>query len=750
METDPLLADLTEPQRQAVLHLDGPLLVLAGPGSGKTMVVTRRVARLIAEGIPAWQILALTFTNKAAAEMRTRIEAMLPPDVPGRRGLTIATFHAFCARLLRRYAYAAGLSPRFSIYDAADQRDAIKRGIEEVGLNTSNWQPPAVAAAISNAKNRLLGADAYAAEASDFYTRSIAKVYRVYEKTLDANSALDFDDLLLRVARLLRECEPVRRELQQRYQYVLIDEYQDTNHAQFVIAHVLAAAHANIFVVGDPDQSIYGWRGADIGNILEFEEHYPSATVVALGQNFRSTSGILDTADHLIRHNRRRKHKPLFSDLGMGESPMVILCRDEHHEAQVVADELRRCHEKEAIAWCDMAVLYRVNALSRVLEQTLRDGRIPYVIARGTAFYDRKEVKDAIAYLRLLANPDDDVALRRVINTPPRGIGKTTLNRIEIFAIDRQLGLLEAMGRADKIEGVSSRSAAAVLRFVAMVKKWMEITQGPFAPDDGGLRALVERVIVDSRLERTYQRSATEEDRQRLANLQELVSAAADFVPPVPELIEDTAEVPSVLSALGAYLESVALVSDADMVDPEKGVVTLMTLHAAKGLEFSVVIMAGLEEGLLPHIRAAENDHELEEERRLCFVGITRAKRHLFFTRAAVRTQRGLRLRTMGSRFLKEMPADGVVVSDQAGDVVLDEQEYAADDSHGRGVGGGEHDRFPVGCLVCHKTFGVGRVEAIMPRARGASARISFRSVGTKTLVLGFAPLERVEEVIGD
>jgi DNA helicase-2/ATP-dependent DNA helicase PcrA len=331
-----LLEGLTDAQRHAVEHVDGALLVLAGPGSGKTTVVTRRVAYLIGQGIPAWQILALTFTNKAAGEMRDRIEGLVPDDLPGRRGLTVSTFHSFCVRLLRRHAEAAAVPPRFTVYDAADQRDAIKRALERAGLNSSNWPPSSVASAISNAKNRLEDADAFAASATDFYERSVAKAYREYERILRDNAAMDFDDLLLRTAMMLRQHQAVRRQLQERYQYVLIDEYQDTNHAQFMIAHVLAAEHGNLCVVGDPDQAIYGWRGADVRNILEFEEQYPSAAVVPLGQNFRSTGHIVEAASGLIGHNKRRKAKRLFTELGEGEVTQVVTCRDEHHEAQLV------------------------------------------------------------------------------------------------------------------------------------------------------------------------------------------------------------------------------------------------------------------------------------------------------------------------------------------------------------------------------------------------------------------------------
>ncbi|MHC4080338.1 MAG: ATP-dependent helicase [Planctomycetota bacterium] len=728
---DTLLADLTDAQRDAVTHRDGALLVLAGPGSGKTTVVTRRIACLIAQGVSAWQILALTFTNKAAGEMRERVEALLPGHVSADRPPTVATFHSFCARRLRECADAAGLVPHYSIYDEADRREAIKQAIKDCGLSSQNWAPAAVGSAISRAKNALIGAEAYAAGADDFFSRSVAPLYRAYEKILGDNDALDFDDLLLRMADLLRDNEAVRTRLQERYRYVLIDEYQDTNHAQFVIAHTLAAAHGNICVVGDPDQSIYGWRGADIGNILEFEGHHPSAAVVPLGQNFRSTGHIVNAAAGLIGNNRRRKHKRLFTDLDEGIRPVVMICRDERHEAAQVADLLRGEHERDGVPWKEMAVLYRINALSRVLEEAFRTARIPYVIARGTAFYERKEVRDALSYLRFLANPNDDVSLRRIINTPARGIGKTTLQKIEVFAIDRQMRLFEALRRAAEHGtdvGLSARASGAVRRFVALFDR----VRAAAAP--AALPQLVETVIRESGLEAMYM-TGTDEDRERLENLNELISAAAQFNP-----LEPAADGSGQAPPLNQFLESVALVSDADMIDPASGVVTLMTLHAAKGLEFSTVSVVGLEENLLPLARAAENDVELEEERRLCFVGMTRAKRRLYMTRAAVRTHRGTRLRTIQSRFLGELPPESIDRSDQSEPGYEDDQDAAG--------GGWSADAvssaLPIGCIVRHPAYGLGRVEALTRRAGGASAVVTFPTAGTKTFILGRAPLERV------
>ena len=684
-----LLGDLTEAQQQAVAHREGPLLVLAGPGSGKTTVVTRRVAYLLAGGVAPHEVLALTFTNKGAGEMRQRIDALLRGIVGGavggavggegadHRAPTVSTFHSFCARQLRRHAEAAGLPPRFSIYDDADRRQALKQAITNAGVSLQNWSPARVARHISHAKNRLLDVAAYAAQADEFFTRTVAGIYRAYEEVLRANDALDFDDLLLRMAALLAGSEAVRTRLQQRYRYVLIDEYQDTNHAQFVIAHTLAAAHGNICVVGDPDQSIYGWRGADISNILEFEEHYPRAVVVPLGQNFRSTGHIVETAAGLIRHNRRRKHKRLHTDLGEGERPAVVVCRDEQHEASLVADFLRCEFDERGVVWKEMAVLYRINALSRVLEEALRQAEIPYLIARGTAFYERKEIKEALAYLRLLANPKDEISLRRIINTPPRGIGATTLRKLEFAAIERQTTLTGVLWSAGDVQGLSPRALKAARQFVSL----LDGLRAPSSPLARGaadpLAALVARVMRESGLEGMYRNAASEEDQQRLENLHELISAAAQFVG--PRAAQSPGE--SVMDRLSAFLESVSLVSDADMIDPARGTVTLLTLHAAKGLQFTSVAIVGLEEHLLPHARAAESEAELEEERRLCFVGITRARRRLQLSRAARRTHRGLVEYTIASRFLSELPRQSIVYSD------LSEPLQTADDV-GRKTGG--------------------------------------------------------------
>ncbi len=719
MSDSVLLDGLTEPQREAVRTQEGPLLVLAGPGSGKTTVVTRRIARLLEAGVPPWSILALTFTNKAAAEMRSRV-SVLTKGVDT-RGLTVRTFHAFAALQLRAASHAIGVPQDFTIFDVADQKAAAKQAVIEAGMDTSNWPVASVLAAISNAKQQLHGPEDIEVLASDFYTRSMARIYGSYQRLLQRAHALDFDDLLRLLAVALRDDAALRKTIGGRFQYLMVDEYQDTNHAQFVIASAIASEHGNICVVGDPDQSIYAWRGADISNILDFEAQYVGATSISLGQNFRSTAHIVQASSGLIAWNDSHRPRLLHSDLGSGDKPQILLAMDEHSEAQRVVQAFRHLHDESDVPWQDMAVLYRLNALSRVVEDAFRGADIPHVVARGTAFYQRREIKDALAYLRLLRNETDDISFRRIINTPTRGIGATSLERIERFATVHQISLMGSLRRRSEIEGLTRRAEAAIDRFVSMLDDWRRLLAGSLL--EISLPELVSRVLEDSGLEAAIRKHADEEAVERLANLEELVSAAADR-----QAVEDEGGPESstgLAATLAGWLESVALVADADAVDPEQGAVTLMTLHAAKGLEFHAVAIIGCEQGILPHSRAADDLAEMEEERRLCYVGMTRAKRQLLMTTAMSRTQRGVHERQAPSRFLDEIPSE-FIVRDDADDSWSSEKSMP--DVH-------------IGQAVRHPRFGLGRVLRTGRRPQGATITVDFVEYGARTLPAAHAAL---------
>ena len=844
-----LLDGLTDAQRAAVVRTEGPLLILAAAGSGKTRVITRRLAYLLSQGVPAWQSMALTFTNKAAGEMRERVHALLTPEGEAEpppmlvRGLTVTTFHALCARLLRRYAEEAVetipgwlVRSTYSIYDTDDQLALMKQQLKALELSTSNWPPRSMLSRISSAKNELKDAVSFGREAlasGGFVERTTAKVFEAYDRALRKANAVDFDDLLVLTVQLLRGCDRVREEVQQRFRYLMIDEYQDTNHAQFVLATLLCVEHGqgaassgvpiigadapalgapgssettpadkgpNICVVGDPDQSIYGWRGADIRNILEFEERYPTTEVIALGQNFRSTPHILAAADTLIRHNTQRKHKDLFTAIEEGEKPELVLCRSEHHEADLVLDWLKTRGIEDGVAWSDCAVFYRNNALSRVMEDALRTSSIPYVIARGTAFYQREEVKDGLAYLRVIANPADDISLSRIINKPARKIGKATIDQLSSHAAARGLSLLDACRDGDAA-GLSSAALSATGRFVSLMDGWTGAGTFMGAQVASSLGELVERVIRESGLEKHYatkaSRATGEPDEDRVANLEELINAAIEFeegYDPAGDVAQEAGDdaAPPLLALLRAFLESVSLVADADRIDPARGAVTLMTLHAAKGLEFHAVAMIGLEEGLLPGVRAMESETELEEERRLAFVGITRACERLLITSAKYRTHRGMRERTIPSRFLSELPADHITLSDQSDawdgegddegfgagarrssherrpkrmvrgsdDVAhIDEfdvdqrpaeergQTWPSPDASGSDHGtrkGKKKTELSPGDIISHPQFGRGVVQRVMGFGMNRRATIDFEDLGTKTLVLQYARLKVV------
>ena len=609
---------------------------------------------------------------------------------------------------------------------------------------------------ISNAKNDLLDAAGYSAAASDFYARTVAKVYKRYEDILKRNNALDFDDLLLKTVQLLRDHKDVLDLLRDRYRYVMIDEYQDTNHAQFVLANALAAEHKNLMATGDPDQSIYGWRGANIHNILDFESHYPNAKVVRLEQNYRSTKSILAAADALIQQNTARKHKSLWTDNPDGTRVACTTVRDERHEADYLVEQFRRLHDQEKQDWGEMAVFYRMNSLSRVVEDALRHADIPYQIARGTSFYDRKEIKDAVAYLRTIANPADEVNLFRVINTPTRGIGDKSLKTVQAHAMAHHQRADAVIADPMRVQGLSSRAQNAMAKFAQQLESWRGragLAEGehvepglpgelPGMVEQPSLAEYVESIIDESGLEEYYRNDKTDPDNERLANLGELISSAAQHEEEANFERSSAGESPLSLSELLlGFLERVSLVSDVDAVGNEGGQVTLMTLHAAKGLEFNTVAMVGLEDGLLPHSRALDDDGEMQEERRLCFVGITRAMRRLYLTHARRRTVFGQTQVAIPSRFIQELP-DACIDCDD-----LSDEGGEFDDAFGnfqRGRATERESEYPTGTLVRHPQFGLGKVLHTVASGAQTRVRIDFREVGQKTLVLQYARLEKI------
>ena len=747
-----ILADLNEPQRQAVLHLDGPLLVLAGAGSGKTRVITRRVAQLIRQGVPPWNILAITFTNRAAGEMVERVESLGTP-----RGATICTFHALCARLLREFAAEADLCPNYTIYDRDDQLKLVKQAMARAEVSAERFTPARVHTAISNAKNELKSPAVVQEQATDFFGRRVGKVYAEYEKFLAANNALDFDDLLLRMAGLLRDRPDIRAGLSQRYRYILIDEYQDTNRAQYVLVHGIAVDHENLCATGDPDQSIYAWRGADIRNILEFEADYPNAAVIRLEENYRSTTPILAAASRLIDHNVRRRAKALWTHRAGGADVRVVYCDDEHAEAALIAQRIGRYRREEGDC-SGVAVFYRINALSRVIEEQFIRDAIPYRVARGTEFYNRKEVRDVLAYLKLLANPADDLSCLRIVNTPPRGIGKATVLRLTRFAEIAGEPLLAICRRVEEV-GLGTAATRKVKAFAELMDS---LARGETAR--AGPRKVIERVVEETGLEgalRDADDPGAPGESQALRNIEELISTAAEF----EARMED--------ASLADYLHQVSLVSDVDHFEGGGGgAVTLMTLHAAKGLEFPVVFMVACEDGMLPFRRADRQDERrrqeydekeadrLEEERRLAFVGMTRTKDLLTLTCARSRMLRGMSMPQIESRFLRELLGEGVVVED----VVSECREVHR--PRGRAGGGfyaearereaieameddcplpPDYEYLGQGCRVYHPTFGPGTVLRIRQPWPQTRVDVKFDSVGRKTLVLSAAKLEMME-----
>ena len=712
------LQQLTPSQRKAVLHFEGPLLVLAGPGSGKTRVITHRIAALIDSGINPYNICAITFTNKAADQMRQRAVAL-----GASAGAHISTFHSLCVRILREYADKAGIKSTFSIYDESDQSRCIKQAVKDCELDTTNFPPARMLDAISSRlKNNLIDVDTVKADADDFFSRALAKIYARYQDILSENNALDFDDLLMKVAFLLRNCPDVCSELGNRFKFLLIDEYQDTNRAQYSIAKSLASVHNNICVTGDPDQSIYRWRGADIRNILAFENDWPNAAVVKLEENFRSKPEILEMADKLISQNRNRKQKTLIPTKPSPANVAINAFENETEEAQGIARQVKELAEG-GVELKDIAVFYRVNAQSRALEEAFIRNKISYQIVRGMEFYGRKEIRDILAYLKILVNPDDEVALLRVINTPARGIGKTTINKISNYTKSKNITFFEALKKTAHIDSLSEAVKTKITAFINMLDGFKKDITGKIA-------SLTERVFIESGLEKSLRETGSD-GQNAIDNVNELINATAQY--------DQQAEEPSLLD----YLQQIALFSDVDAYDTTSDRVALMTLHTAKGLEFENVFIVGVEEGLLPHERSNDEDEdELEEERRLLFVGITRAKSGLYFSFTQYRKIRGQQLRTIPSRFLFEIEPD---FSESAHSCHSRESEnqfyYDAD------VDSQIDLNFTAGQVVRHKLFGIGTIKELIDMGENSVVVIKFHTGQTKSLMLKYAELSKVNDV---
>ncbi|HYM14777.1 MAG TPA: UvrD-helicase domain-containing protein [Dehalococcoidia bacterium] len=744
-----LLDDLNEPQREAVTTVEGPLLILAGPGSGKTRVIAHRIAYLVdVEGVAPWRIVSVTFTNKAAREMRQRVVAHLG-DRAGDLGL--GTFHSICARLLRVEWERAGLARSFTIFDDADQMAVAKRAAEDSNVDTRRFKERAILSAISRAKSELRTPYDCAKGARDYYDEVVARTYERYQELLGENSAVDFDDLIMRAVQLFQGNSEVREKYQERYLHVLVDEFQDTNIAQYQLARLFAAKHGNICVVGDPDQSIYSWRSADIRNILNFERDFPGARIVLLEQNYRSTQTILDAAHAVISGNKERKEKALWTDRGAGERIVTYEAYDEEEEAGFVASEILAL-TRDGHSNGDIAVMYRTNAQSRAIEEALISANVPYQLVGGTRFYERREIKDVIAYLRLVHSPYDAVSFARVVNVPGRGIGAKTIAEFERWAKRRKLPLYsalqvlaaqEAARVGDVEEGerhpVAGRQAKALVEFLRLLDELMAVS---------GKNTL--STLLDGVLERTaYRRylfgEFDEPDaEERWANIQELQNVAAGYDGLAPE------------EGLVSFLESVALISDADTIAEGDGGrderVTLITLHSAKGLEYPVVFMTAMEEGILPHIRSFDDAAQMEEERRLCYVGMTRAKERLYLLRAFRRYSMGSSQHAPPSRFLRDIPEELVVqrsaVADEGAAAARGPQRFresfarrseraAADDRPDGAFSGGEKVR--------HARFGEGIVVACEVKGDDQEITVAFKgAAGIKKLMLSFAGLERV------
>jgi DNA helicase-2/ATP-dependent DNA helicase PcrA len=733
-----LLTGLNNMQQEAVKTTDGPLLIMAGAGSGKTRVLTHRIAYLMIEKqIAPWNILAITFTNKAAREMKERIQHILGP---GADEIWISTFHSMCVRILRRDSDRMGINRNFSILDTTDQLSVIKTVLKEKNLDPKKYEPRSILGSISSAKNELITPDEYDKTANSHYEQMVSEVYKEYQRKLRKNQSLDFDDLIMTTIQLFQRVPEVLESYQRKFQYIHVDEYQDTNRAQYMLVKLLAARFKNLCVVGDSDQSIYRWRGADIANILSFEKDYPQANVILLEQNYRSTKLILEAANEVIKNNSNRKPKKLWTENQQGSKISYYRADSEAAEGQFVAGKIKQLVESGQRKLSDIAILYRTNAQSRIIEEVLLKSNLNYTIVGGIKFYDRKEIKDLLAYLRLIANPDDDISLARIINVPKRGVGSTSVDKIANYAIDNDLSLFQALYEIEQI-GVSARVINALVEFRELIRNLGNMQ------DYLSVTELAEEIIDKSGYREMLKLEKTLEAQSRLENIDEFLSVTQTF-----EKQNDD-------KSLVAFLTDLALVSDIDKLDEDdqdqSNAIVLMTLHSAKGLEFPVVFLIGLEEGVFPHSRSLMEEDEMQEERRLMYVGVTRAEKELFITNAQMRTLFGRTSMNPESRFIAEIPSELV-------ENLNEEKKKSISSSSSfnsarrlekrppvsRPIAastGGDDISWAVGDKAEHKKWGIGTVVSVKGSGEGKELDIAFPSpVGIKRLLAKFAPINRI------
>lgn len=744
MMPEPLLDGLNPEQAAAVRHEGGPLLVVAGAGSGKTRVLTRRIAYLMKNRhVNPYEILAITFTNKAAGEMKDRVTELVGQVA---RSMWVSTFHSACVRLLRQEAVRLGYSNSFSIYDQADSLKLISLVAKDLNLDSKRYPARQFQSMISNAKNELQGPDEFATMTKNHFEEVVAEVYALYQRRLQQANAMDFDDLILKTVEVLQRFPESRARFRSRFKHVLVDEYQDTNHAQYVLIREIVGSEtegmppAELCVVGDADQSIYGFRGATIRNILQFELDFPNATTILLEQNYRSTQNILNAANAVITQNESRKEKNLWSEAGSGAPLVGYVAEDEHDEAEFIKSEIRKLQDEGVSQPGSTAVFYRTNAQSRVFEEVFMRAALPYKVVGGVRFYERKEVKDLLAYLRVLANPHDEVSLRRIINVPKRGIGDRALEYVESYSGTRHISFWQGLHRSPEIEELPARAANSIQQFVSMIDALHVLVEAKVRPS-----LIIEAILEQSGLLAELSASSDPQDEVRLENLQELVAVSMEYEErPVEELGEDE-EI-----SLAGFLEQVSLVADADDIpegEDHGGVVTLMTLHTAKGLEFPTVFLTGLEDGIFPHSRTLGEKNEIEEERRLAYVGLTRAEQRLYLTRAQSRSSWGAPSYNPPSRFLEEIPES--VIEWRNGGItpplarLSRRRDLTAPLARPTGKKSVSIELL-IGERVSHDTFGLGTVVALSGEGDRAEATVNFGEYGEKRLLLRYAPVEKL------